>query len=160
MALFNIQSNWTSLLRVGMMSLSEDELRQVGAPPTSVRLPPEGGGGYLAYLASHHHLHCLYLLHQSLHSEYFATRSVVWDMPAHLRLSHWDHCVEELRQYIICNADSTAVTHDWVEGLSQPAPNQGNPRLCANWEAHFQWQLDRQAPAPSTPLTNPLIKGE
>ena len=41
------------------MGLSDDEFRQVGAPPSSVRLPPESGGGYLAYLASHHHLHCL-----------------------------------------------------------------------------------------------------
>ena len=72
-----------------MMGLTEEELRLVGAPTTSIRLPPESGGGYMAYLASHHHLHCLYMLHQSLHQDYYATRSPVWDMPEKLRTDHF-----------------------------------------------------------------------
>lgn len=49
-----------------MLSITEDELLRVGAPRDSVRLP--GGGGYLAYLASHHHLHCLVSLNFNLDS--------------------------------------------------------------------------------------------
>lgn len=137
-----------------MMSLNEDELRRAGVTPTDsmVRLPPsadnndsgseaESEGGYLGYLASHHHLHCLYLLHQSLHPDYYmAQQSPVWGMPRARRVSHWDHCVEALRQYVVCGADATVVTHDWYEGYAQPVPTQENPRRCANWDAHFQWQ--------------------
>ncbi|KAI2635604.1 hypothetical protein GGS26DRAFT_549941 [Hypomontagnella submonticulosa] len=136
-----------------MMSLTEEELARVGASPDSVRLPPEIGGGYLAYLSSHHQLHCLYLLHQSLHQDYYATRSRVWNMSAERRLSHWDHCIEALRQMVVCNADSVVLTHDWYEGIDDVVPNGQNPRRCADWDAHFRWQLDRQVRAPKHPLS-------
>ncbi|KAI2465739.1 hypothetical protein F4781DRAFT_408110 [Annulohypoxylon bovei var. microspora] len=138
-----------------MMSLNDEELRQAGASPDSMRLPPESGGGYMAYLASHHHLHCLYLLHQSLHQDYYQTRSVVWNVSAERRLSHWDHCVESLRQYVTCNADTTVVTHNWFEQINTPIATQQNPRRCANWDAHLRWQLDRQVPAPHQLLSKP-----
>ena len=42
------------------MSLSEAEMLKVGADlDTAVQLPPESGGGYLAYLESQHHIHCI-----------------------------------------------------------------------------------------------------
>ncbi len=138
-----------------MISLSEEELQRAGAPPGAVRLPPESGGGYMAYLASHHHLHCLYLLHQSLHADYYAPRSKVWRAPAEWRLSHWDHCVESLRQYVTCGADATVVTHAWFEGFAEPVASQENPRRCADWDAHLRWQQDRQVPAPRAPLSKP-----
>jgi hypothetical protein len=145
----------TNIFQVGMMNLSEEELVQVGGSPDSVRLPSESGGGYLAYLSSHHMLHCLYLLHQSLHQEYYSQFSVVWKLAPERRLSHWDHCIETLRQYVTCDADTTVVTHDWYDEIDSPVPNQGNPRRCADWDAHFQWQLERQAPAPKGPILKP-----
>ncbi|KAK7750556.1 hypothetical protein SLS62_007532 [Diatrype stigma] len=155
-----VNGNWSALLRTGMISLSEAELRRAGAPPDSVRLPPESSGGYLAYLASHHHLHCLYLLHQSLHaSHYEQTGEGMWaaSMSAERRVSHWDHCVEALRQYVVCEADATVVTHSWFEGYDKPVASQANPRRCADWDAHFRWQLDRQVTAPpaSPPASAP-----
>ncbi|OTA57161.1 hypothetical protein K449DRAFT_467922 [Hypoxylon sp. EC38] len=150
-----VDSNWTALLRVGMMSLSEEEMRRAGVSLDAVRLPPESGGGYMAYLASHHHLHCLYILHQSLHQDYYRTRSVVWNMSAERRLSHWDHCIEALRQFVVCNADTTVVTQNWFERFDVPIASQKNPRRCADWDAHFRWQLGRQVPAPSEPLSKP-----
>ena len=66
-----------------------------------------------------------------------------------------DHCIEELRHTIMCQADTTVVTHDWVQGLVSPVPNQQNPRKCADWDAHWQWQLDRQVARPDKPLMKP-----
>lgn len=123
---------------------------------SAVQLPPESGGGYMAYLASHHHLHCLNLLHQSLHPDYYKTRSVVWlELSDSRRLSHFDHCIEALRQYIMCNADTTVVTHSWYESISGPVSNQENPRRCADWDAHWEWQKRRQSPAPKSPIKKP-----
>lgn len=144
---------------VGLMGLTEEELTRAGASPTSaVQLPPESGGGYLAYLGSHHHLHCLYLLHQSLHADYYSTRSVVWleMQDPRRRLSHFDHCVEMLRQYVTCNADTTVVTHHWFEDYPDPVPNQENPRRCVDWDAHWEWQVGRQVPAPREPISKPV----
>ncbi|KAI0803807.1 hypothetical protein GGR55DRAFT_375066 [Xylaria sp. FL0064] len=148
-----VEGNWTQILRVGTFSLSEDDRCKVGLSNEAVRLPPESGGGFMAYLSSHHHLHCLFMLHQSLHPEYYETRSVVWNLSAELRLSHWDHCIEALRQYVTCEADTTVLTFNWYEGLRLPVTNQGTSRKCADWDAHYQWQLEHQAPAPPQSLT-------
>ena len=141
-----------------MISLSEEELIRAGVSPISaVQLPTESGGGYMAYLSSHHHLHCLYLLHQSLHPGYYSTRSVIWleMLDPKRRLSHFDHCVEALRQYVTCNADTTVVTHQWFEDYPLPVPNQENPRKCVDWDAHLEWQKGRQVPAPKEPVSKP-----
>ncbi|GAW23052.1 hypothetical protein ANO14919_126000 [Xylariales sp. No.14919] len=92
-----VEGNWAQILRIGTFSLSEEDLRRVGLCDEAVRLPPESGGGFMAYLASHHHLHCLCMLYRSLQPDYSETRSVVWQVSAKLRLSHWDHCIEALR---------------------------------------------------------------
>ncbi|XXH01899.1 hypothetical protein Hte_008261 [Hypoxylon texense] len=154
-SLHNVDGNWTALLRVGMMGLTDEELLKTGASPDSVRLPLESGGGYLAYIADHHYLHCLYVLHQSLNQEYYSTRSVMWNMSAERRSSHWNHCIETLRQYVVCNADATVVTHYWSEHIDVPVPEQYNQRKCADWDAQFQWRLDRQVPMPHQPLLKP-----
>ncbi|KAI9711040.1 MAG: hypothetical protein M1820_002478 [Bogoriella megaspora] len=151
----DVDRQWRDLLRVGKIAISENELQKVGAPAHSVQLPPESGGGYLAYLEGHHHLHCLYLLYQSLHEDYYSSHSVVWDMPLLERVDHWDHCIDFLRQYVMCNAETNVVTHLWVGDSDEPAPMDRNPRKCRDWNRIHQWQLDRQAPAPTKPLKKP-----
>ncbi|KAK6951286.1 hypothetical protein Daesc_007817 [Daldinia eschscholtzii] len=146
----DVDSNWTAILRVpnacdtisdqryypvGMISFSEEELLRMGGSPDSMRLPPESGGG--------------------LHPDYYQTRSVVWNQSVERRTSHWDHCIETLRQYVTCNADTTVLTHSWFEGFERPVAFNENPRRCADWDAHFRWQVDRQAPAPHHPISKP-----
>lgn len=43
----------------GAFSISHDELLKIGAPESSVKLPPDSGGGYMAWLEVFHQLHCL-----------------------------------------------------------------------------------------------------
>ncbi|KAI6091001.1 hypothetical protein F4821DRAFT_281609 [Hypoxylon rubiginosum] len=126
-SLQHVDGNWTALLR---------DWRVAGfrpsAPRKRRRLP-----------RIPHYLHCLYVLHQSLNQEYYSTRSVLWNMRAERRASHWNHCVESLRQYVVCHADATVVTHYWAECIDGPAPEQGNWRRCADWDAQFRWRLER-----------------
>ncbi|KAI0101538.1 hypothetical protein GGR51DRAFT_563438 [Nemania sp. FL0031] len=151
----NVEGNWTRLLRLGMISFTEEELRLAGAAPDAIRLPVESGGGYLGYLASHHYTHCLWLLHMSLHEDFYASRSIMWNMTRERRVGHFDHCIEVLRQLVICDADTTPVTFHWYEDEADYLPDQSNPRRCADWDAHRQWQVDRQVPAPKESMTAP-----
>ncbi|KAI0142325.1 hypothetical protein F4776DRAFT_501976 [Hypoxylon sp. NC0597] len=145
-----VDSNWTALLRVGVVSLSEEEMRRTGASLDAVRIPPESGGGYIAYLASHHHLRCSYILHRSVHQDYYQASSVVWNVSAERRLSHWDHCIEALRQYVICNPDTTVVMHNWFERVDVSVASQENPRRLLPLAKVY-----RQVPVSSEPLPKP-----
>ena len=52
-----VDAAWHNVTEVGAISITEAELDLLGAPRTSVSLPPESGGGYTAALEIHHQLH-------------------------------------------------------------------------------------------------------
>ncbi|KAH8888154.1 hypothetical protein GQ53DRAFT_826711 [Thozetella sp. PMI_491] len=55
------------------------------------------------------------------------------------RGQHIDHCLESLRQYIMCNADLTLMTYDWIPNFPRPWPNFKSVHQCANWQAIEDW---------------------
>ena len=49
------------------MSVSEEVVLKSGENTSAVRVPPELGGGYLAWAEVNHQLHCVNLLRKALH---------------------------------------------------------------------------------------------
>ncbi|KAJ5714083.1 uncharacterized protein N7483_011264 [Penicillium malachiteum] len=52
-----------------------------------------------------------------------------------------DHCLEGLRQYVMCNADLSINTFDWIPNYPKPWPNFEVVHKCANWESIEGWVL-------------------
>ncbi|KAI1291045.1 hypothetical protein F5Y03DRAFT_400990 [Xylaria venustula] len=71
---------------------------------STVMLPEESGGGYMASLEATHQLHCLDMLRKFSFRDYYADKAAQFADP-HKLLTHMDHCTEMLRQVIMCNAD-------------------------------------------------------
>lgn len=67
-----------------------------------------------------------------------------------LLLSHWlnrssvDHCIEMLRQVIMCNTDVNLIPTQWVHGRDRPYPNFNTKHVCRNYEAILQWAIEHQ----------------
>ena len=55
---------------------------------------------------------------------------------AHERLTAFlDHCVELLRQAVMCQPDETYMTFEWRDGKPKPSMKiEGPPRMCVDWE--------------------------
>lgn len=51
----------------------------------------------------------------------------------------FDHCIENLRQDIMCRGDVAIVTYDWAEGIEDPFPNFNVLRRCRNFEKLLNW---------------------
>lgn len=51
----------------------------------------------------------------------------------------FDHCIENLRQNIMCRGDVAIVTYDWAEGIEDPFPNFNVLRRCRNFEKLLNW---------------------
>jgi hypothetical protein len=113
----------------------EQLLRTGGEPaPFMVRYPEEYGGNYLATLEVFHYLHCIERVRQSSLAYYMK------DDPNFVRRrTHPNHCIETLRQAIMCQSDVTMVTYDWVEGLDDPYPNFNIPHQCRDFEKILDW---------------------
>jgi hypothetical protein len=52
-----------------------------------------------------------------------------------------DHCVEMLRQNIMCNADVKMITWDWVEEHRDPYPNFNTRHQCRDYEKILDWAV-------------------
>ncbi|EED77659.1 predicted protein, partial [Postia placenta Mad-698-R] len=83
-----------------------------------VQLPQEYGGGYLASLEIIHHMHCL-------------VRTLLCIHKFGIELSpSSDHCVNMLRQQLLCVADTGLITYHWVEGRNTPFPDFNTLHKC------------------------------
>ncbi|KAE9374151.1 hypothetical protein N431DRAFT_464439 [Stipitochalara longipes BDJ] len=100
-----------------------------------------GTGRYLASLDVFHQLHCVDLLRKSIHREYYnehegsfagAPEAVVME-----------HCVETLRQTLMCHGDMSLLTYNWVEGRDMPYPNFNTIHTCKDWDTLVAWNKQR-----------------
>ena len=62
------------------MSVSEDVVLRSGETKDAVRLPPEMGGGYLAWAEVNHQLHCLNLIRKAIYWDYYV--NITREFPA------------------------------------------------------------------------------
>lgn len=56
---------------------------------------------------------------------------------------HSMHCVEMLRQTLMCHGDMSLVTYNWVRGREAPFANFNGVHQCRNWEGLKEWMEER-----------------
>lgn len=69
------------------------------------------------------------------------------------KLTRQDHCVEILRQVLMCNSDPQLITFHWVDGWPGPVPDFNTQHMCRDPEAMLAWAKQRDAQ-----LEHPLPK--
>ena len=56
---------------------------------------------------------------------------------------HIDHCLDNLRQLIMCKADVSLQTYDWLDNTPRPFANFKIEHDCYNWNALNDWAKER-----------------
>lgn len=56
---------------------------------------------------------------------------------------HNEHCIDILRQSIMCHADITPVTMRWGHTQRIPLGNFSSPHECVNWAEIYGWAKQR-----------------
>ncbi|KAI8626643.1 hypothetical protein F5Y19DRAFT_445625 [Xylariaceae sp. FL1651] len=135
-----------------VLGVDEDEVIKSGKhldqewANSTVHLEPENGGGVMATLEIFHQLHCLDLIRKYTHyTEYKSTLSLV-DTDPDLSRNHIDHCIEIIRQSIMCHADTELIIFHWVEGVPNPYPDFNVWHTCRDPEQVLQMAKEREAP--------------
>ena len=110
-----------------MVALPDSFVASYGLPKAQ-RYPWNNYKG-LYFLNGYHNLHCLRAVHISL-------MEFVHGEPQSRRFQHVLHCMEALRQDIMCNADDTPryTTSDAV-----PESGVGQIRQCRDWGKLERW---------------------
>jgi hypothetical protein len=100
--------------------------------------PPDlKSSGFPVRLEMTHQLHCLNFLRQGLYFNYQYykdTHHMSWnDTNEESVRAHLSHCVDSLRQHIMCGADTRV--HPYLKSTDGQFGDFGLPRKCRNWES-------------------------
>ncbi|KAJ6784909.1 hypothetical protein PWT90_02382 [Aphanocladium album] len=129
---------WTDLLQYSNVWVSGEELSKINK--TSIPVPGEEDK-YWVELSVVHELHCIKRLRQYLHKDYYFPNRSAEDQ--RLNYLHTDHCLEILRQSVMCHADTSMITMTWEPTSKFPAADFQNVHECKNWDALYEWQKER-----------------
>ncbi|CEJ90040.1 hypothetical protein VHEMI05850 [[Torrubiella] hemipterigena] len=141
-----VDEAWESLSRRGLqpMRIPRDDLFRLNKTlDESIILYGEGGNQYAdGMLEVFHQLHCLDSIRKTIwgiehYPEVFASLSA---------RNHVDHCIEILRQYIMCTADVSVVTFKRVLFKSIPEPDFSSTHVCRDFEAIMEF-VENRTPA-------------
>lgn len=54
-----------------------------------------------------------------------------------------DHCIDDIRQALMCHADPSILTFDWLPNWRSPWPNFAIDHTCVDWNALDDWAAKR-----------------
>jgi len=114
---------------------------------TSVPLNDEQGG-YLATLDVFHTLHCVNKIRKAYYSDYYHDPNPLADQQ-----EHFDHCIDLLRQVIMCHGDISLHTYEWIDDYRWPWPSMRTEHQCRNWDKLMAWSEEHYLPS----LTGPIL---
>ncbi|KAK3384841.1 hypothetical protein B0H63DRAFT_542867, partial [Podospora didyma] len=129
---------WYEILKGTMIHFSDEELL-LANQSTSVKFAD--GPGYVGGLAVSHSLHCLKGMKQYLHLDYYYSyKEQDWDE----LYAYVDHCLESIRQYIVCKADVNVFTLVWTaHSRIKPSTHMPQQPACVDQEALQEWMMGR-----------------
>ncbi|KAI1074815.1 hypothetical protein F5B20DRAFT_562497 [Whalleya microplaca] len=144
-----VEEAWHSIMQYGMIAVSAEDYEKVNhSVRTAVQFPTESGGGYMATTVGTHQLHCLHFLWQDHHRASFPDVLRKAQEVPELYERHFEHCVDYIRQSIMCQFDTGLVTYDWVLEHQNPTPNSNAMHKCVNWDVVQRWLQDRAVEIP------------
>lgn len=140
----------TKIQSDGLLTLSKDEIALTGYPDSVAKFPDSvvSGDRYPAVTIGRHQLHCLQFLWSDHHLDYYKSRRKFRELYPARYEGHFEHCVDYLRQRLMCHYDLTVVPYQWVRGEQAPFTGAISNEKCVDWPALKQWMRDAQ---PQTP---------
>ncbi|KAL9077675.1 MAG: hypothetical protein Q9161_000047 [Pseudevernia consocians] len=98
-------------------------------------------GGYFGTLTVFHELHCLKRLHRYMYPSYYFPN--LSDQEKEDNRYHNEHCIDMLRQSVMCHGDTTPLTMRWGRTAKMPLANFSSPHECVSWKGINEWAKER-----------------
>jgi hypothetical protein len=147
---------WEELVRPAFFAASREELSRAGESLENIAELEDGG--YLATIAVYHELHCLrnlrFYLFRDVYYPNMTAAEEEWEV------EHLDHCLEALRQSIMCNGNTEVISFAWDDLSSfKPFTKSQGTAVCVEWKSIEDWAYTRAIP-PHPRYLKPLGREE
>ncbi|KAK1993874.1 hypothetical protein LX36DRAFT_585434, partial [Colletotrichum falcatum] len=141
---------WHSLLQYSNIRIQEADLLRINR--TSVPLNDDKGG-FLATLDVFHQIHCLNVIREQVYREFYPDKH-----SKEKQLEHVDHCIDMIRQVLMCHGDLSVQTYTWIDDYRWPWPNFQIEHMCRKWDLVMDWAEHHYIPSLKGPiLTHPTL---
>ncbi|RWA09506.1 hypothetical protein EKO27_g5598 [Xylaria grammica] len=139
-----IDKTWQDAYIAGMLTtVDHDTAKQL--PEETERLPVPGREDeYLVTLDVFHQMHCLDIVRMALYPQrydksfYLANGTIDY-----CKWLHVDHCIDQLRQALLCNSDVSVVYYKWSDVVEGIRPMVNNQHTCRNYDKVLEWAKER-----------------
>ncbi|KAI1820950.1 hypothetical protein F4861DRAFT_520978 [Xylaria intraflava] len=132
--------DWDHLIKPAYFNATFEDLVRAGESLENVTQLT--GGGYLASIGVYHELHCVRQLRFYIYKERYYPNLSEKD-ERYLQI-HLDHCVEALRETIMCSGNTALISFYWENpDSSQPAAKSNARSTCARWDSIERWGSSR-----------------
>ncbi|KAF8971078.1 hypothetical protein BDZ97DRAFT_1337008 [Flammula alnicola] len=129
-----VDAAWEDLYNFGVSRITKQEASRL--VNQTYRLPGDEDH-YVIQLDVFHQLHCLNLLRKAVHREYYTETD-------HLDSQRWDHCIESIRQSLMCSADITPIVWQWVDRVQEVRVMGNTIHTCRNYDKIKDWGLEHR----------------
>ncbi|KAK6969383.1 hypothetical protein R3P38DRAFT_3243499 [Favolaschia claudopus] len=124
---------WEDLYDFGISRIPKSEAAKL---PNKTSPIPGDPGYYIAELDVFHELHCLNMIRMALDPEYYPE----WNIKLVQRSrEHVSHCVDWLRESIMCHVDISVIVWQWNDRVKQSTPKARIPHVCRKFEPIWEW---------------------
>ncbi|KAF2878243.1 hypothetical protein BDV95DRAFT_478877 [Massariosphaeria phaeospora] len=152
-----VDAAWEALgVEYRSVIVPESEAERSGLRPDQVKRSEYYGGGYPANVEGLHHLHCLNLLRKALkwnYDYYLEKQEGAFKNAEYVVRYHVTHCLDILRQQLMCVPDVGVLGQVWwqPESGEHPTPfvDFNTKHQCRDYEAIRVWAEAHQLPPES-----------
>ncbi|KAF2729980.1 hypothetical protein EJ04DRAFT_446079, partial [Polyplosphaeria fusca] len=128
-----VDEAWERIIPLRLMAVPHESILGLNTSRFAVSVPPNLGTGKIAIFEAVHQIHCVHGLWKAAYPDYFTTeRDFARDHPEDWK-NHIDHCADMLRQKLMCDADATLITYNWLKGHYKPHPNFNVQHKCRDY---------------------------
>ncbi|KAJ6629331.1 hypothetical protein B0H10DRAFT_1939740 [Mycena sp. CBHHK59/15] len=123
---------WNDLYNFGISQIPKI---QAALLPNKTHPIPGDEGNYIVELDVFHNLHCLNMIRKALNFEYYTEM----DPRVVETNDHLNHCVDWLRQSLMCAGDTSVVVWQWDEAQKKTTFQGDVAHTCRNFEKLREW---------------------
>ncbi|KAF7860756.1 hypothetical protein EAF04_008274 [Stromatinia cepivora] len=123
----------------GLVRISKEQLERINASEYAAEYTEEMGGGYIAGVEVFHQIHCLNMIRKATYLDYYLPRNAEWERDPDTMRYHIDHCIDMLRQKLMCDPDVGMITYVWAKDWKQPLPDFNTVHMCRSYSKVINW---------------------
>jgi hypothetical protein len=135
-----LDAAWEELLRGRYITVTEAEAETAFGRPHGLYNDPEVG--YLVGVDVYHALHCVDEIRKALDRDHYYNKQTKHGFPDR---AHRDHCLDHLRQQLMCHADLTPIPVIWYEAHGRSFVQSDVIHTCRNWDMIQDFKNSRAA---------------